>query len=150
MGKLKTGKQLSQTITITNVSGATIPQPIRVTLIGSLAPGILAANAAGPSPDGGLRQGAFWNIGSSLLPGGSAQLTLVFNNPMGKTNLFYGLAIQDGGSSEAVASIQAYKALVSANASNQSDLINFLRVQVINGKVGEGSGGVQGKPGVVP
>jgi hypothetical protein len=148
------GAQLSQTLTITNVSGSAITassaQPIRLVLVGSLTPGIQAANADGRAPDGELQQGAFWLISNgagSIAPGGSETRTLVFDNPLGKTNLFYRLAIQDGGFSEAVASIQAYKEL---SASQKADLIDYLRVQFINGKVGEGSGGVQGKPGVVP
>ena len=156
---VESGSQISQTITITNISGTAITassaQPIRVTLVGSLTPEIQAANAAGTAPDGGLRQGAFWNIitsTGSLAPGQSATLNLIFENPKGggggkKNELLYGLAIQDSGFSEAVASIEAYKALVAANASNRADLINYLRVQLINGKVGEGSGGVQVKPG---
>src|SRR5262249_29778857 len=149
--------QISQTITITNTSATAITasstQPIRVTLVGSLTGGLQAANANGTAPGGGLRQGAFWNVVTStgsLAPGASATLTLAFNRPMGQAGLVYSLAIQDGGYSEAVASIQAFKALVSASAGNRTDLINFLRVQLIMGKVAEGSGGVQGIPGVGP
>ncbi len=151
---VKSGTQLSQTLTITNISGTAITassaSPIRVVLVGALTPGIQAANADGTAPDGGTRQGALWKISNtfgSIAPGGSETRTLVFNNPLGKTSLFYGLAIQDGGFSEAVASIKAYKGL---SASQQANLIDYLRVQFINGKVGEGSGGVQGKPGVLP
>jgi len=154
---ITSGRQVSQTITITNISSnaitASSTQPIRVTLAGSVTGGIKAANANGTAPDGGLRQGAFWNLvtsSGSLAPGASATLNLVFNSPMGQAGLSYDLAIQDGGFSEAVASIQAYKALVSASAGNKTDLINYLRAQLINGKVGEGSGGVEGLPGVVP
>jgi len=47
--------------------------------------------------------------------------------------------LDDVGDSEAVASAHAYRTLLSD--SDRSDLINFLRVQLIDGKVGEGSGG---------
>jgi len=156
----KGNKISSQTVTITNTSSSAITassaQPIRVVLAGQMTQGIQLINVDGTAPDGTTRQGAYKTIASStgsLAPGASATVNLVFSHngpPNGFLPLHYSLAIQDGGFSEAVASIQAYKALVSANPSNRTDLINYLRVQLINGKVGEGSGGVQGKPGVVP
>ena len=140
-------KMSSQSITITNNSlnpiVASPGKPIRVVLIGTLTPGIQEANAAGTAPGGGRRQGAFWLIANSIPPGGSQSLNLVFENPVGPPDQFsslnFDLAIQDdAGYSEASASIQAFKGLV---GSESRDMINFLRVQLIGGKVGEGSGG---------
>lgn len=66
-------------------------------------------------------------------------LTLEFENP-NSLPLDYALAILDDvGDSEAVASAQAYRTLLSDV--DRSELIIFLRVKLIDGKVGEGRGG---------
>lgn len=132
---------ISQNITITNNSGlplaASPTTPIRVVLTGPMSNDITLTNADGTAPDGGLRQGAFKRITTGIAAGGSVVLTLTFNNPQG-VPLIYGLTIQNhDGYSEAVASAQAFKALAT---SDQNAVIDFLRAQLIGGKVGEGSG----------
>jgi len=136
-------KKSSQRVTVKNTSSVAVAgppaKPIRVTLVGKMTTGIRAANAVGTDPAGGRRQGAFWLINNDIPAGGSAMLTLEFENPSSQP-LDYALAILDDvGDSEAVASAHAYRTLLSD--SDRSDLINFLRVQLIDGKVGEGSGG---------
>lgn len=134
----------SQKVRIKNTSTIDIPgspKPIRVVLVGKLTPGIKAANAAGTAPDGGRRQGAFWHITQSIPAGGSVTLNLQFENPDWAL-LEYALSILDDiGGSEAAASIHAYKNQLSDG--DRSDILNFLRVQLISGKLGEGSGGNQ-------
>jgi hypothetical protein len=101
-----------------------------------LSDGVTAANASGMDLDGGRRQGASWLI-TSVPSTGCVALTLTFNNPSGKT-VKYELTIQDNeGYSEAVASTKAFKALPPSGKGSISD---FLRAQLIGGKVGEGSG----------
>jgi len=114
--------------------------PIRVVLTGPMTPGVTANNAAGPGPDGGLRQGAFWLITTPIPPGGMVNVMLSFDNPTWAP-LSYDLAVQDDpGYSEGVASTQAFKAL---SSSSQEDVMNFLRIQVVDNKFGEGSGGLE-------
>lgn len=111
--------------------------PVHVVLTGQMTPGVSAANATTPDPDGGFRQGAGWLI-NAVPTNGCATLTLSFNNPRAVSVVQYGLAIQDhNGYSEAVASAQAFKAL---SSSDQDKVMNFLRAQTIGGQVGEGSG----------
>lgn len=132
------GKPVSyQRITITNLSpapiAATAGAPIRVVLTGPMTPGIAALNS-GTAPDGGLRQGAFWLIKQSIPANGATQVLAQFSNPTGAP-LQYNLAIQDdAGYSESVASVQAYNAL---SPSQQEDVDNFMRAQLVADRIGE-------------
>ncbi len=153
------GKQFSsQLITITNISqnpidlSTTVPAgskpgtlphfPLRVILTGTITPRVQAYKPTGLGVGRSSRQGAFWvvpnPVGDSIPPGGSVTVNLTFSNPNWQV-LQYGLLVQDNvGYSEAAASADAFQALT---PSAQQDLVNFLRVQLIQGKVGEGSGG---------
>jgi hypothetical protein len=133
-----------QTITITNDTTeailATPEEPIRIVLMGDLWPNnIKAHNAAGTSPDGKQRQGAFWLVTETIPPSGSSSLNLVFKNPSGMP-LQYELLVQDhAGYSEAAASARAFQAL---SPQKQEQILDFLRAQLIDGRLGEGSGGI--------
>jgi hypothetical protein len=132
------GKPVSnQRITITNLSSvpiaATAGAPIRVVLTGTMTAGITALNS-GTAPDGGLRQGAFWLIKQSIPANGNAQVVAQFSNPT-VAPLQYDLAIQDdAGYSESVASVQAYNAL---GPSDQEDVDNFMRAQLVADRIAE-------------
>jgi len=132
------GKPVSyQRINVTNLSSTAIAAsataPIRVVLTGPMTPGITAFNA-GAAPDGTFRQGAFWYITQAIPANGTAQLWGQFNNPA-SAPLQYNLAIQDdAGFSQSVASVQAYNALA---PSQQDDVDNFMRAQLIGDRVGE-------------
>jgi hypothetical protein len=98
-----------------------------------MTPGIAALNS-GTAPAGGLRQGAFWVIKQSIPANGTAQLFVQFSNPTGAP-LQYNLAIQDyAGYSQSVASVQAYNAL---SPSQQEDVDNFMRAQLIADRIAE-------------
>lgn len=139
----------TQVVTITNTSGTTWGAngdpndptissglPIRVILVGAIAPGIQLTNADGQGPEGGNRHGAFKTWGSAVPFGGKIILSFKFSNPSGAP-LTYGLAIQDNaGYSEAVASTVAFKSSL-----KQSSIRSFLKAQLIADKLAEGSGG---------
>jgi len=136
-------KMSTQKITIKNTTHSDIlgslTNPIRVILTNTMTPGILASNPDGTAPDGGLRQGAFWKITQNIVkkPAPGVQITLTFINPTW-AKLKYGLSIQDDeGYSEAAASAKGFRGL---NSADQEHLMNFLRAQLVGGKVGEGSG----------
>src|SRR5262249_19724252 len=113
------------------------PLPIHVVLTGQMTPGLTAANASLPGPGGGFRQGAQWLV-RSVPANVGVSLPLRLNNPMGWSSRKFGLTIEDDtGFSEAVASVQAFKAL---GGSGQGQVMDFLRAQLIGGKIGEGSG----------
>jgi hypothetical protein len=132
------GVQVSyQQITVTNLTSTAIPAsataPIVVVLTGTMTPGITARNS-GLAAGGGLRQGAFWAIQQPIPANGTAQLYTQFNNP-NWAPLQYSLALQPyAGYSQSVASVQAYNALA---AGPQQDVDNFLRAQLIAGRIGE-------------
>jgi hypothetical protein len=143
----------TQNITLKNKTDAPIgvpasgsnasTSPLRIVLAGNLTAGVTAAAGAQPDPvTGSLRQGAFWQIasanGNPVIPAGaSIAMTLSFNNPSAAP-LQYDLAIQDDvGYSEAAAVTRAFESL---DANSQQDIVNFLRAQLIDGKIGEGSG----------
>src|SRR5262249_29622952 len=101
--------QTSQAVTICGIP-TSAPLPVHLVLTGQITPGLTAINASLPSPDGGFRQGAQWLV-NQIPSNGCVDLTLTFNNPSGAGPKF-GLAIQDNvGYSEAVASVQGFKAL---------------------------------------
>ncbi|MGE3174075.1 MAG: hypothetical protein AB7O97_15720 [Planctomycetota bacterium] len=134
-----------QTVTLTNNGTETIPgsvsAPIRLVLVGLVLPGTaLAQNADGRAPDGSRREGSFWNVEQPLAPGESVSVDLVFQS---NANVTYELLVQDfDGFSEAAASAHAFLRLSSRD---QGAMVDFLKVQVINGQVGEGSGGIDAK-----
>jgi hypothetical protein len=138
--------QREQVITLTNTGteliDASIDQPIRVVIVGQMLPASASAeNADGLAPDGQRREGAFWSITSPLAPGAAVDLTLVF---LATTEVSYELTVQDhAGFSEAVASTRAF---LSLRSSDQQSIVDFLKVQTINGQLGEGSGGLVGPP----
>jgi hypothetical protein len=138
--------QRQQVITLTNtgneVIDASVDAPIRVVIVGQMLPASAsAANADGLAPDGQRREGAFWSIVDPLAPGASVSLTLVF---LATSEVTYELVVQDhNGFSEAVASARAFLRL---RSSDQQAVVDFLRVQTINGQFGEGSGGLLGRP----
>ena len=130
--------QRQQTITITNTGTQTIPasaaEPIRVVVVGLMSPATaLAFNANGLSPDGTRRQGAYWNLTQPIPPGASIAIQAVFQSP---TNVTYTVIVQDfDGYSEAAAATRAFTTL---RAADQKAILDFLKVQTIQGMVGEG------------
>lgn len=130
--------QRQQTITITNTGSTTIfasnDEPIRIVLFGLMSPTTATAfNAHGLSCDGSRRQGAYWNVTQPLAPGASTTVQAVFNSP---TNVTYSVLVQDfDGFSEAAAMTRAFLAL---RANDQKAVLDFLKVQTIQGAVGEG------------
>ncbi|MEQ1634218.1 MAG: hypothetical protein ABL997_17695, partial [Planctomycetota bacterium] len=130
--------QRQQTITVTNTGTQTIPasdaEPIRVVLVGLMSPATAVAfNAHGLAADGLRRQGAYWNITQPIPPGASATIQAVFQSA---TNVTYSVIAQDfDGFSEAAAQTRAFSAL---RATDQKAILDFLKVQTIQGMVGEG------------
>lgn len=136
--QVNSGTQSSLVVTITNLSGADIvaspDKPIRVVLTKMATPGATAANAAGTVPGGDLGRGALWLITQTIPAGGSATVQVVFDNPSQRL-LRSTLAVYDhGGFSEAILQAQAFARLLPPA---KTDLINFLRVQLIGGLFGE-------------
>ncbi len=128
-----------QFVSLRNDSGATIPAsaaaPVRVTLTGTIAPGILAVNVASLGPGGSRRHGASWTITQPIPPASTVTLALVFENP-GEVTLGYSLSASDhAGYSESVASARAFLALPAAE---QQKVVDFLRAQLIADSPGEG------------
>ena len=96
-----------------------------------------ALNADGVAPDGSRRQGAFWNLTQPLAPGQSATITAVFTSA---TNVTYTVIAQDwDGFSEAAHSARAFSSL---RAADQKAVLDFLKMQTIQGIVGEGGVGI--------
>jgi hypothetical protein len=101
-------------------------------LAGTLTSGILAFNATAPGPGGTFQQGAVWLITQPVQPGGVAPLQLLFENSA-VLPLQYDLIVQTHtGFSEAAASIRAFRAL---GPGLQTDIVNYLRAQVIGDSV---------------
>jgi len=129
-----------QTITFTNTTAlpvaASPAEPIRI-ILRTLSPGLTPLNADEAAPDGSFRSGANWHITQTLLPGASVDVEFKFANPGGlrlRPSAFT-LTIQDHvGYSEAAFAAKAFRRLA---ANQQSDLIGFLRAQLIGDLVGE-------------
>ena len=134
--------QRQQTITVRNTGTQTIAasatQPIRVVLVGTMLPATATAfNASGTAADGSRRQGAFWNITQPIAPGQSVTVQAVFTSA---SNVTYTAIVQDwDGFSEAAASTRAFSSL---RAADQKAVLDFLKMQTIEGIVGEGGIGV--------
>ena len=139
---MRNATQRQQTITVTNTGTQTIAasatQPIRIVITGTMLPATATAlNADGVAPDGSRRQGAFWNLTQPLAPGQSATITAVFTSA---TNVTYTVIAQDwDGFSEAAHSARAFSSL---RAVDQKAVLDFLKMQTIQGIVGEGGIGI--------
>ncbi|MFQ5766638.1 MAG: hypothetical protein ACE5ID_01455 [Acidobacteriota bacterium] len=131
----------TQRVTIWNMGPnpiqATAAEPIRV-MLARHSQFIRPTNAdevlAGGSKDG---VGAVWLIKTPIPAGGAASVLLEFSNVLGMA-LDYDLVVEDyAGFSEAAATAFAFQ----NSLFDQENIIDFLRAQLIGGKVGEGSGG---------
>lgn len=140
----RSATQRQQTITVTNTGTQTIAasasQPIRLVIVGTMLPATATAlNINGLAPDGSRRQGAFWNVTQSLAPGQSVTVTAIYTSA---TNVTCSVVAQDwDGFSEAAASARAFSTL---RAADQKAIMDFLKVQTVQGLVGEGGIGVAG------
>ncbi len=136
---MRNATQRQQTITVTNTGTQTIAasatQPIRIVIVGTMLPATATAiNANTLAPDGSRRQGSSWNITQSLAPGQSATITAIYTSA---TNVMCNVIAQDwDGFSEAAASARAFSTL---RATDQKAIMDFLKVQTVDGLVGEGA-----------
>ncbi len=130
-------------ITITNTGTdrvvATSQEPLRIVLTGPLMPGTArASNASTSGLREDFREGSTWEIPVDLVPGQSMQLELNF---AARSHVFFGLVVQDhAGYSEGAPAAIVYDRMSQRDRDN---LIGFLRAQLIEGRLGEGRGGVE-------
>ncbi len=134
--------QRQQVVTLTNRGIESIPAspaaPLRVIVIGPMQPmSALAQNTDGLGPDGQRREGSFWVLTEPIAPGQSVDVLMVFQSG---SNVSLQLTVQDhNGFSEAAAVTAAFLRL---RPTEQASIVDFLKVQTINGQTGEGSGGI--------
>ncbi|MGE3173823.1 MAG: hypothetical protein AB7O97_14450 [Planctomycetota bacterium] len=126
-------------VKITNPTASTIAasekQPLRLVLVGPMAPATAIAEFVdGTAPDGTAREGCWWRIDAPIPPGGTVTRTLSFRT-QSRLPLRFELALcDDDGFSEAIAAARAFAALAPAD---QQGIVDFLRAQLIGDRPGE-------------
>jgi mono/diheme cytochrome c family protein len=127
------------TVRITNTGSAPLfaspKAPLRLVLAGPMSPASAVGEGTdGLAPDGTGREGAWWAVDETILPGRSIKKTISFWTER-RLPLSFQLALAtDDGWSEAVASARAFRLLPAAQ---QAKVIAFLRAQLIANTPGE-------------